>query len=78
MILYIIKHILYKFQNVILQCGICCRNIAFIAGAGLAVLLILTVYDEDVLTVEHLFSIMTVLGGVVAGSRQVHSQIILS
>ena len=37
------------------------------AGAVLAVLVILTVYDEDVITVEHVLTIMTVLGAVVAG-----------
>nr|CAD7437471.1 unnamed protein product [Timema bartmani] len=45
------------------------KNIAFVAGACLAVLLILTVYDEDVLTVEHVLTAITVLGGVVAASR---------
>ncbi|CAG2059997.1 unnamed protein product, partial [Timema podura] len=44
------------------------KNIAFVAGACLAVLLILTVYDEDVLTVEHVLTAITVLGGVVAAS----------
>nr|CAD7196671.1 unnamed protein product [Timema douglasi] len=45
------------------------KNVAFVAGACLAVLLILTVYDEDVLTVEHVLTAITVLGGVVAASR---------
>ncbi|XP_026481173.1 autophagy-related protein 9A-like, partial [Ctenocephalides felis] len=45
------------------------RNIAFIAGGVLATLLILTVYDEDVLAVEHVLSIMTILGAVVATCR---------
>jgi len=35
---------------------------AFFAGSMLAVLIILTVIDEDVLTVEHVIAIMTVLG----------------
>ena len=41
------------------------RNIAFLAGAILAVLVMLTIYDEDVIAVEHILSIMTVLGAVV-------------
>lgn len=48
---------------------LCCRNVAFVAGACLAVLLILSVYDEDVITVEHVLTAITVLGAVVAGSR---------
>jgi autophagy-related protein 9 len=47
----------------------CCRNVAFVAGACLAVLLILSIYDEDVITVEHVLTAITVLGAVVAGSR---------
>ena len=38
------------------------RNVMFFAGAILAVLVILTVVDEDVLNVEHVLSIITVLG----------------
>lgn len=45
------------------------RNLAFFAGSLLAVLLALTVYDEDVLTVEHVLSAITVLGMLVAVSR---------
>nr|XP_031830174.1 autophagy-related protein 9A isoform X4 [Nomia melanderi] len=45
------------------------KNIAFVAGSILAVLLILTVYDEDVLTVEHVLTTITILGAVVAGAR---------
>ncbi|GFG31895.1 hypothetical protein Cfor_04514, partial [Coptotermes formosanus] len=44
-------------------------NVAFVAGACLAVLLILSVYDEDVITVEHVLTAITVLGAIVAGSR---------
>lgn len=47
--------------------SILARNLAFVAGAVLAVLIILTVYDEDVITVEHVLTIMTALGAVVAG-----------
>ncbi|XP_069678883.1 autophagy-related protein 9A isoform X1 [Periplaneta americana] len=45
------------------------QNVAFVAGACLAVLLILSVYDEDVITVEHVLTAITVLGAIVAGSR---------
>ncbi|KAL2711532.1 autophagy-related protein 9A isoform X1 [Vespula squamosa] len=45
------------------------KNVAFVTGSLLAVLLILTVYDEDVLTVEHVLTTMTILGAMVAGSR---------
>ena len=45
------------------------RNLAFLCGAVLAVLLILTIYDEDVITVEHVITIMTVLGAIVAGNQ---------
>ena len=39
------------------------RFICFVAGSVLAVLICLTVWDEDVLNVEHILTIMTVLGG---------------
>ncbi|XP_046420102.1 autophagy-related protein 9A isoform X1 [Neodiprion fabricii] len=45
------------------------KNVAFVAGSILAVLLILTIYDEDVLTVEHVLTTMTMLGAIVAGAR---------
>lgn len=45
------------------------RFVAFTCGAILAVLLLLTVYDEDVLGVEHVLTIMTLLGGSVAVCR---------
>lgn len=38
------------------------RQLLFFAGALFASLLLLTVYDEDVLTVEHVFTTMTALG----------------
>ena len=40
------------------------RNIAFFAGSILAVLVILVVYDEDVLTVEHVLTTTTILGNI--------------
>jgi len=44
------------------------RFVCFVAGSVLAVLIVLTVWDEDVLNVEHILTIMTVLGGVIAGA----------
>ncbi|KAF5300763.1 hypothetical protein FQA39_LY11008 [Lamprigera yunnana] len=41
-------------------------NLAFVCGAILAVLIVLTVYDEDVLAVEHILTTITVLGACVA------------
>lgn len=45
------------------------KNITFVAGAQLAVLVLLSVYDEDVLTVDHVLTAITVLGVIVAISR---------
>ncbi|XP_015601194.1 autophagy-related protein 9A isoform X2 [Cephus cinctus] len=45
------------------------KNVVFVAGSILAVLIILTVYDEDVLTVEHVLTTCTVLGAMVAAAR---------
>jgi len=42
---------------------------AFFAGSILAVLIILTVVDEDVLSVEHVLALMTLLGLVVTVCR---------
>jgi len=42
---------------------------AFFAGSILAVLIILTVIDEDVLSVEHVLALMTVLGLVITICR---------
>ncbi|MCJ8730071.1 hypothetical protein PDJAM_G00113620 [Pangasius djambal] len=38
------------------------KNVAFFAGSILAVLIALTIYDEDVLAVEHVLSSITLLG----------------
>lgn len=51
--------------------AILAKNLAFLAGAILAVLVLLTVYDEDVITVDHVLTIMTVLGAVVAGIHSI-------
>jgi autophagy-related protein 9 len=45
------------------------RFISFAAGAILAVLILLTVYDEDVLNVEHMLTTITSLGVVVGICR---------
>ncbi|PNF28200.1 Autophagy-related protein 9A [Cryptotermes secundus] len=60
-----------KYMNIFTSplMTIIAQNVAFVAGACLAVLLILSVYDEDVITVEHVLTAITVLGAVVAGSR---------
>uniref|UniRef100_A0A3Q4BMX1 Autophagy-related protein 9 n=1 Tax=Mola mola TaxID=94237 RepID=A0A3Q4BMX1_MOLML len=41
------------------------KNIAFFSGSVLAALIALTVYDEDVLTVQHILTAITVLGVVI-------------
>lgn len=45
------------------------KNVAFFAGSVLAVLVVLTVIDEDVLNVEHVLTIMTVAGVVVTSCK---------
>ena len=45
------------------------KNVAFICGSVLAVAIMLTVWDEDVLNVEHVLTIITCLGGVIAICR---------
>ena len=45
------------------------RFVAFIAGSVLAVFVGLSVWDEDVLNVEHVLTIITCLGGVIAICR---------
>lgn len=45
------------------------KNVTFIAGSVFVVLLLLTIYDEDVITVEHVLTTMTVMGTLVAVSR---------
>ena len=49
--------------------AVAARFITFVAGSVLGVLLLLTVWDEDVLNVEHVLTIITLLGAVVAGAR---------
>jgi autophagy-related protein 9 len=50
-------------------CVVVWQNVAFIAGSVLAVLIVLSVWDEDVLNVEHGLTVMTALGAIVAFSR---------
>lgn len=45
------------------------QNFAFFSGSILAVLIALTVYDEDVLTVQHILTAITVLGVVITIAR---------
>ncbi|XP_069778764.1 autophagy-related protein 9B isoform X2 [Narcine bancroftii] len=45
------------------------QNLAFFSGSILAVLITLTVYDEDVLTVQHILTAITVLGIMVTVCR---------
>lgn len=47
------------------------KNVAFFSGSVLAVLIALTVYDEDVLTVQHILTAITVLGVVITITRYV-------
>lgn len=44
----------------------------FICGGVLSVFILLTIYDEDVVQVEHVLTIMTVLTGIVVISRYVY------
>ncbi|KAF7494009.1 Autophagy-related protein 9A [Sarcoptes scabiei] len=45
------------------------RFITFTAGILLSVLIVLTIYDEDVITVEHVLTLITVLGASIAIAR---------
>ena len=45
------------------------QNMAFVAGSVLAVLIVLSVWDEDVLNIEHALTLMTGLGAIVAVCR---------
>ncbi|XP_060938644.1 autophagy-related protein 9A [Limanda limanda] len=53
-----------KYMNCFLSplLTVVAKNIAFFAGSLLAVLIALTIYDEDVLAVEHVLSSITLLG----------------
>ncbi|KAM3823288.1 autophagy-related protein 9A-like isoform 1-T1 [Vipera latastei] len=58
---------LNSFANPLLAVG--AKNAAFFAGSLLAVLIALTVYDEDVLAVQHILTAITLLGLVVTLAR---------
>ncbi|CAH0745938.1 unnamed protein product [Diatraea saccharalis] len=45
------------------------KNVVFLSASVLGVLVVLSVYDEDVLTVEHVLTIITILGCILAGAR---------
>jgi autophagy-related protein 9 len=45
------------------------KNIVFMFGGLLSIFLLLTVYDEDILQVQHVVTIMSVLGVVVVIAR---------
>lgn len=49
------------------------KNVAFFAGSLLAVLITLTIYDEDVLSVEHVLSSITLLGVCVTVCRYTYT-----
>ncbi|XP_072324214.1 autophagy-related protein 9A [Scyliorhinus torazame] len=53
-----------KYMNCFLSplLTVLAKNLAFFAGSILAVLIALTVYDEDVLAVEHVLTTITLLG----------------
>uniref|UniRef100_A0A3Q3K0I3 Autophagy-related protein 9 n=1 Tax=Monopterus albus TaxID=43700 RepID=A0A3Q3K0I3_MONAL len=53
-----------KYMNCFLSplLTVVAKNVAFFAGSLLAVLIALTIYDEDVLTVEHVLTSITLLG----------------
>lgn len=53
------------------------KNVAFFSGSVLAVLIALTVYDEDVLTVQHILTAITVLGVVITVTRWALSPFLL-
>lgn len=60
-------HYLEMFSSSLLE--ILAKNIVFFLGAPLIVLVILSVYDEDVLQVEHVLTVITVFGLIIAISR---------
>ncbi|XP_063789896.1 autophagy-related protein 9A isoform X2 [Pseudophryne corroboree] len=60
-----------KYMNCFLSplLAVAAKHLGFLAGSILAVLIALTVYDEDVLAVEHVLSAVTLLGVVVTVCR---------
>uniref|UniRef100_A0A672LIB5 Autophagy-related protein 9 n=1 Tax=Sinocyclocheilus grahami TaxID=75366 RepID=A0A672LIB5_SINGR len=60
-----------KYMNAFVSplLAVLAKNVAFFSGSVLAVLIALTVYDEDVLTVQHILTAITVLGLVITITR---------
>ncbi|KAJ9595907.1 hypothetical protein L9F63_012926, partial [Diploptera punctata] len=60
-----------KYMNIFISplLAVLARYVYFMCGAILAVLVVLTIYDEDVLTVEHVLTIITGLGVIAAICR---------
>ncbi|KAL7886856.1 hypothetical protein AOLI_G00045770 [Acnodon oligacanthus] len=60
-----------KYMNAFVSplLAVLAKNVAFFSGSVLAVLIALTVYDEDVLTVQHILTAITVLGVVITITR---------
>ncbi|XP_051970907.1 autophagy-related protein 9B isoform X2 [Xyrauchen texanus] len=60
-----------KYMNAFVSplLAVLAKNVAFFSGSVLAVLILLTVYDEDVLTVQHILTAITVLGVVITITR---------
>ncbi|KAM5124881.1 autophagy-related protein 9A-like [Mantella aurantiaca] len=60
-----------KYMNCFLSplLAVTAKHMAFLAGSVLAVLITLTVYDEDVLAVQHLLTMVTLLGVMVTVCR---------
>lgn len=49
--------------------GVIAQNVSFVAASVFAALMVLAIWDEDVLNVDHLLLIMTLMGAVAAASR---------
>lgn len=47
------------------------RSAAFMFGSLFGAILLLTIYDEDVLNVEHMLTVITVVGGLLAACRAI-------
>ncbi|TRY90248.1 hypothetical protein DNTS_005108 [Danionella cerebrum] len=60
-----------KYMNAFVSplLAVLAKNVAFFSGSVLAVLIALTVYDEDVLTVQHILTAITVLGVIITITR---------
>ena len=62
---FILTFLSFQYMDIFVSptAAVLARFVCFVAGSVLAVLIVLTVWDEDVLNVEHILTIMTVLGG---------------